>query len=347
MASFDLDQLLIEIGPDAPCGDNLEYDPAFIELEQSAKFKPEQQFGNTTIPGEEPDWVSVRKQALALLARTKDLRVYGHLLRASVRLEGFAGLAHGLTLLRGVLDRYWDGLHPLLDPDDDLDPTARVNEVAALCDPDSFLKPVREAPLVSSRALGRFSLRELGSDVPANAQPDASAVSGAFLDVTIDSLKETAGQIRSAIDDVRGIETVITEKVGTSNAPDLSALGTLLKDAARVMEARLSARGVGAEEAAGEEVDGGGEEGEASGGGGGRQGGGVSAPGQIANRDDVLKTLDRLCEYYARFEPSSPVPVLLLRAKRLVPLSFMDVLQDLIPDAVAMAQIYTGPTVEE
>jgi type VI secretion system protein ImpA len=336
-----LDHLLVEIGPDAPCGDNLEYDAAFMELEQAAKPKAEQQFGSTVIPGEEPDWVEIRKLALGLLDRTKDLRVYDQLLRASVKLDGMAGLSSSLKLLRSVLDLYWDGLHPQLDPDDDLDPTARVNIIAGLTDPSTVLRSVREAPLVSSRTFGRFSLREIGSDVPAEAQPDAATVNAAFLDVALETLQETAAAVRSAMDDVRGIEAVITDKVGASNAPDLSALGTMLRDAARVLDARLSSRGVGAEEVAGEEVA---EEGGVP---TGSRPAGVSAPGQIASRDDVLRTLDRLCDYYARYEPSSPVPVLLLRAKRLVPLSFMDILQDLIPDAVSMAQVYTGPQPEE
>lgn len=340
MAIFDVDKLLIEIDPGAPCGENLEYDPIFGALEQASKGKAEQQFGATVIPGEEPDWVEVRRLALELLARTKDLRIYDQLIRASLRLESMAGLASGLSLLRGVLDQYWEGLHPQLDPDDDLDPVARVNIIAGLCDPASFLRPVREAPLVVSRTFGRFGLR----DVTEEGKSDPSAVNAAFLDVPVETLQETAQSVRSAIGDVHGIEAVITDKVGSSNAPDLSALGNVLKEASRVLQARLSARGVGAEEAG----DAAGEEEAVEGGDApARQAGGGGVPGQLSSRDDVLKTLDRLCEYYARYEPSSPVPILLQRAKRLVPLSFMDILQNLIPDAVTMAQIYNGPSAEE
>jgi type VI secretion system protein ImpA len=340
VATFDLAQLLIEISPDAPCGENLEYDPVFIALEQSTKGKAEQQFGDTVIAGEEPDWGDVRRLALELLDRTKDLRVYDQLLRALVRLDGIAGVAAGLSLLHGVLNLYWDGLHPQLDPDDDNDPTARVNIIAGLCDPMSFLRPVREAPLVISRSFGRFGLRDLDNDAAEEGRVDPSAVNAAFLDVPVEALQETAEYIRSAMDNLRSIETVITDKVGSSNAPDLSALGSVLKEASRLLDARLAARGVGSDEAAAE-LDGEAEGGEFASG----RPAGIS--GQIASRDDVLRTLDRLCEYYTRYEPSSPVPVLLQRAKRLVPLSFMDILQDLIPDAVTMAQVFSGPTAEE
>ncbi|GGF11248.1 hypothetical protein GCM10011611_16120 [Aliidongia dinghuensis] len=347
MAAFDIEHLLAEISPDAPCGENLEYDAAFIALEQAAKPKAEQQFGTTIIPGEEPDWVEVRRLALKLLERTKDLRVYDQLLRASLRLDGVTGFAGGLALLHGVLGRYWEGLHPQLDPDDDNDPTFRVNVVAGLCDPESFLQPLRETPLVSSRNFGRFGLRDIAAEGGEEGRADQAAVNGAFLEAAVDALRETANAIRRAADDVRGIENVITDQVGASNAPDLSALGAVLREASRVMTQRLEARGireeeevVPAEEAVADEVDGAAPAAP-------RPAGGISVPGQISNREDVLKTLDRLCEYYARYEPSSPVPLLLRRAKRLAPMSFLDVLQDLIPDAVTKAQIFSGPAAEE
>jgi type VI secretion system protein ImpA len=62
----------------------------------------------------------------------------------------------------------------------------------------------------------------------------------------------------------------------------------------------------------------------------------VAAPGnQVATRADVIATLDRVCDYYARHEPSSPVPLLLIRARGLVHKSFIDLLGDLAPEGLA------------
>jgi type VI secretion system protein ImpA len=41
-------------------------------------------------------------------------------------------------------------------------------------------------------------------------------------------------------------------------------------------------------------------------------------------------------------EPSSPVPLLLKRAKRLVGLSFVDIIRNLSPDAMAQVQMVSG-----
>jgi type VI secretion system protein ImpA len=45
--------------------------------------------------------------------------------------------------------------------------------------------------------------------------------------------------------------------------------------------------------------------------------------------------LDRICEYYKKAEPSSPVPGLLERAKRLAKMDFMQAISELSPDAIS------------
>ena len=66
---MNIEELLGEIAADAPCGEDLEYDPAFTGLEKLAQGTPERQYGGTIIPAESPDWRSVRETALALFDR--------------------------------------------------------------------------------------------------------------------------------------------------------------------------------------------------------------------------------------------------------------------------------------
>ncbi|MGP6219195.1 ImpA family type VI secretion system protein, partial [Pseudomonas paraeruginosa] len=67
------------------------------------------------------------------------------------------------------------------------------------------------------------------------------------------------------------------------------------------------------------------------------------ASGEIGNREDVLRQLDRLLEYYVRHEPSSPVPVLLKRAKTLVTADFAEIVRNLIPDGITQFETLRGP----
>ena len=55
---------------------------------------------------------------------------------------------------------------------------------------------------------------------------------------------------------------------------------------------------------------------------------------RLDNRDDVLKALDLVVDYYRRREPGSPVPLLIERARRMVPMTFMEAIGDLAPDAL-------------
>ncbi len=345
MATIELDRLLQNIAPDSPCGENLEYDGDFVRLEQSARGKAEQQFGDTIVPAEEPDWAEVRRLALDLCKRTRDLRVFDYLARASIRTHGYAGLNDALALVRGSLERYWDSIHPQLDPDDDNDPTARVNIISSLCDPQTMLLGIRQAPLVQSRGFGRFGLRDIAiasGEMPAPAgmetPPTMQAIEGAFLDTSLEDLEATATAVRSAAEQARAIESVVTEKVGASNAASLDQLSRLLKEAGKAIDTRLAARGGSVAEGAAAAVNGHAVNGHALNGGAAP----LSVTGQLQGREDVMRMLDKICEYYARVEPSSPVPLLLQRAKKLVPMSFMEIMQDLIPDGVSQAEMYRG-----
>src|SRR5262249_16034584 len=64
--------------------------------------------------------------------------------------------------------------------------------------------------------------------------------------------------------------------------------------------------------------------------------------GEIRSREDVVAALDRICQYYNRYEPSSPLPLLLRRAQRLASKSFMEIVKDLTPDAVPQIQRLSG-----
>lgn len=66
-------------------------------------------------------------------------------------------------------------------------------------------------------------------------------------------------------------------------------------------------------------------------------------PGEISSRDEVQQSLERLLQYYARHEPSSPLPVLLRRAKNLVNADFATIVRDLIPDGLSQFENLRGP----
>jgi type VI secretion system protein ImpA len=330
MDCIDLKQLLSTHSEEHPSGDDLEYDPLFGEMERAAKGKEERQFGDTLIAAEEPDWAALKIHALDILARSKDLRAAIHLTRAMIHTHGYAGLAAGLSLIKGYIEGFWESLYPQLDPDDEHDPTMRINILLNLCDPIEFLVPIAMLPLVTSKRMGQFSYRDIqlaSGAVPTtgNEQRTISPeqIDAAFREADTTLTQATHSLIRQSIDAIIRISDSVNEKLGATPSFDLQPLGNLLKAADRELANRNWSGNLADEKVADHD-------------------GGIdpispsprdNAPtGAINNRDDVIQILDRICHYYARHEPSSPVPLLLQRAKRLVTMGFHEIVQDLAPD---------------
>ena len=62
----------------------------------------------------------------------------------------------------------------------------------------------------------------------------------------------------------------------------------------------------------------------------------------IRTADEAVLAIEKVCLYFERHEPSSPVPLLLRRAQRLVSKNFLDVVQDVCPDALDQIQKLGG-----
>lgn len=342
-------ELLKPISGEKPCGEDLSYDPGIQELDILMKGKPETQFS----AAEEPDWKAVRDLCLQLWGRSKDLRLATTLSLASLKMDGLPAFRESLALIKGMLETHWDTFYPLLDPTDNNDPTQRVNLIAAMStpvgtygDPMRLLERLRQAPLTDSRQLGRFGLADIIGSETGTAGADgkpavaASQIEGAFKDTNPETLQKLNQAVSDSIQFVKDIDTFLTNKVGAGRAPDLSELPKQLKE----IQKRLAPY-AGAAAGNGAPVEGAeGAEGAAPG----------AAPavkkgisGDIQSRQDVVKTLEKICEYYRKHEPSSPVPFILQRAQRWAEMDFMALIGDLTPDSMAAIQKVTGEKKEE
>jgi len=345
MARIDVEQLLQQVSEEEPCGANLEYDPDYGALELAARGKEEHSMGDVIVAAEEPDWADVNGKAIDLLARSKDLRIVSYLAMAQLHTDGVAGFSASLGLLRALLEQYWETVYPQLDADDENDPTLRVNALMSLCDPGGIIRTLRVTPLIQPRGFGPVTYRDIaiasGELSPGNGGGeqglDAAGIEGAFAACDLDALQETQGAVNAALEHVNAVEKFVTDKVGAGNAPNLDDLSQLLKGINRALTEKIAARtGNGSIAAAAADGDG------AAAGDGGGGAGSAGHSGAIRSREDVVRAIDRICEYYQRNEPSSPVPLLLRRARRLVAKDFMEILRDMVPDGVMQAENITG-----
>lgn len=341
MTDIDIDKLLEPVSEDAPCGEDLEYEPEFGELERAVQGKAAQEMGDKKNDAVPPNWNEVADLAEPLFARSKDLRVATYLTHAKLNLDGLPGLASGLDLINKMLQQYWDNVHPELDADDDNDPTLRMNSLMPLNSAEEFVASLERTILVSSKVLGRFSMRDMrlakgeitlaeGDDT---AIPDPAHIDGAFLECEMEELTANSDACSQCVDTLKDLEEFARDKVGIEFSPDLSALTSELGEIHGIYREQLARRGVDLEP-----VEGGEET-------------GAAAPkpvsGEVNSREDAVRVLDKVCEYFRKNEPSSPVPLLLQRAKRLVSKDFMEILRDLTPQGVSEAEMIGGVDPED
>ena len=341
--AIDVESLLFEVSPEAPCGEDLSYDAAFLAMEDMVRTKS----AGGVVEGaeeviEEPNWREVREKSLELLRRSKDLRVALYLALGLLKTDGLAGLCDGLAVLRGLLERFWDKLYPQLDPDDNNDPLERINILQSLSpatvssqDPMKFKQRLAEVSLCNSAQMGRFSLRDIqvakGEIALAAGEgasvPDASVIDAAFQDTATDELLAAAQAAGEAIEHVTNITAVFSKSADQGQTPDLSGFQSVLGNIHKCVQGYLAKRGYGeaAEEAAPA-----------------AQKGGVSLAGEIRSPQEALLAIEKVCQYYDRHEPSSPVPLLLRRARKLVSKNFLEVIQDVCPDAMNQIETLGG-----
>ena len=330
-------------GEDAPSGDNLEYDPDFIAMELAAQPEEERQAGKEILEGSDPDYKDLAGKARAILDRSHDIRAAVYLADAELRLNGLEGFAQVTGYIRGCLEEYWDTCHPQLDEEDDNDPMMRINAVTGLSGRTTILRGLRTAAhLTNSRVMGRITLRDFeilnGDAAPKEDETpkSSSEIDAAFADTADDELASYYNAAKSALDDVNAIDAVFLEKT-PGYGPSLEDLQTLLNKLVKLLAKYVKTvePDVEAEEVPSEP-------------GADRPAArGSSVPGTIESRSDVTAALDRIMDYYARQEPSSPLPILLKRAKRLVGADFMEIIKDLAPDGAAHVRLIGGDAGDE
>ena len=134
--------------------------------------------------------------------------------------------------------------------------------------------------------------------------------------------------------ELKQLESLLSQLIGGASAPAFGGLATLLQKIAGFLQSTLARRVP--------------SDGSAEGVVGGTDGSGAalaaagSPSGEIRTREDVVRALERISAYYAKHEPSSPIPLLVERCKRLVTMGFLDIIRELAPDGVRQIETLSG-----
>lgn len=206
------------------CGPNLEYDNAFLDLQQVATGKPETQFE----PATPPDWNAVETGALTLLEKSRDLRLVQLWIESRLNLQGLSTLPQGLEAFALLLETAWLTVNPPLDEGD---PYARLNVVENFGSGGSFFQSLRHCVVVRNPRIGELRLKDF--EVLTGNSP------GAELPVVRDQVEQffrspegMAPQLRAIVQDsLTGLKRILHalgEHVEHDRLPQLQELKSLL-----------------------------------------------------------------------------------------------------------------------
>jgi type VI secretion system protein ImpA len=238
-----------------------------------------------------------------------------------------------------------------LDADDDNDPTMRINALALAgtkASPSPMMRYLRSTPLTQSRTFGRLNLLNIqqgyGEVVLAegqNAEYDRTSVNAAFTDTSPEILKTTLTAAKQVLADLKAIDKIVGQK---ASGVDFS-IDDLIK-MAQVIVRHVGDHVAGDPPAAEAAAD---ADGDGDSGGGApalaaprKAGGGGGLSGAVETAADARAALDRVIDYFKRYEPSSPVPIILERAKRLVGADFMKIMKDMAPQGLENVRMIGG-----
>lgn len=375
---IDLALWLNPLDGENPSGVDLRNDPAFHELERLTEQQKKIEYqGNDKSEVDVPiDWPAVLAKAEELRTHGRDLRLLVIVTRALANEHRLAGLTHGLTLIVQTFDQHWETMHPALrsgaTPRD-----AALRRINALTDlqnsQDGLLKDLRKMTFFAPRAIGpvlgedlekgsleeRVMLLEAASGLNAAEKAALASAHSQLLNrvrsACATQIDQAGAEMTSLITDARAaiaaldaVEAALNARVeGGATAPELKrflqrVLTTLERNSAAGATANGAAKPVSAPaEPATPARNGHGADPMASV-ASYAEPASSSLPDRISSRDDVVKCLDLVVAFYDRTEPSSPIPHLARRVRRMVHMDFVELMEDLAPSGLKEFRLLAG-----
>lgn len=141
----EFDDFLKPISADKPAGDNVRLDGADLTLSQLEDMR------TAVDPKLDPsgearsqDWNGVvRLCEETLTTRTKDLEVAAYYVQGLAHTEGWGGLLKGLRIVRGLIEEFWETVHPGWDEGEIIEPI-RARPINWLGSSREFLASVKK-----------------------------------------------------------------------------------------------------------------------------------------------------------------------------------------------------------
>jgi len=317
--ALTLEKLLAPVSEDQPAGADLSYSNERQQIE--AAFESDE--GGQD---EERDWRAVLRLIEEQAEQTKDVWLPVYLCRAGAHSGSLETVAMGAQALAGLFEQYWDTVNPTLD---DLGLMGRKAPCDSLASRGGFLMPLERTVLVAHPRLGQFTGLDIQRFATEREAADGYGMFRTLLDDSGDAiLQEAIGHLDAIEDGLRRADRIFTDAAAGEPSPNYgptyATLSSLRQGLGQFMSVPVEAEAEG------------GAEGEAP--AGGQGGAGPRISGRVENRDDVVRSLDAIADYYRRSEPSHPLLPLIQRTRDWVTMDFMGLMLEIAPDSIRQAR---------
>jgi type VI secretion system protein ImpA len=353
MDGVDLAALLAPIAGDDPAGkdprEDLSANALYLRLRDARnEARSMERLADTAEADERPpapQWASVSRLAIGLLTtQAKDLEVGSWLAEALLRTDGLAGLAVGFQLLTGLVETWWDDLHPR--PDDE-DPERRIAPVAGLNGEGSegtLIQPLRKIPLfpLPNVEMIAFWQYQQSAELATIADPARREQRLGAGVTSFDEIEAAARASAGALSKIRlsartsnaawqALEAAFNSR---GDAPPMARVRDLLEEIIGIAERHA------APEATEFVPDANQSESHVA---------GTTEPshaavvtGRIATREQAFLVLEEAAEFFRRTEPHSPLAYTLREAVRRGRLTWSELLEEIVPDFDARTAILSS-----
>jgi type VI secretion system protein ImpA len=350
---FDLDALLAPMPGDAPAGEDLRADSSpqslYFRLRDAraeARAAERAMDSDDAMTAAPPQWRTIRELGMdAIAGHSKDLEIAAWLTEALLRCDGLAGFTAGARLMLGLVEGFWDDLFPLPDEDGML---TRVGPIAGLngqSGEGTLSQPLRMLALFNRpdgapMPLWQFEQsEELAKIVDPERRQQRLDTGVVPFDAVENEARAAGGANFTALRDQasvavaawKGLSEALDSRAG-ADAPPTSRVREVLEKIISIA-ARFAAPEGAVPAEAGDGMSAGGLVPSVSG------GDGAAGPAMLATREDALRSLAAIAEFFRRTEPLSPLSYTLQEAVRRARMSWPELLEEIVPDMGTRAQI--------
>lgn len=370
-ALIDISSLLTPIDGELSVGNDLRLDPShtsdYSQIKDARRAARDAE-RNNMFDGDNTEahehWQKIFSLAPRVIEKqAKDLEIACWLTEALVRKSGFQGLKDGFTLIRQLLENFWEqGLYPAEDEDGI---ETRVAPIAGLNGEGAdgvLLTPIRNSMITEDASYEPFSLWQYQQAVDISRlsderkQQDQIERNGFSLETIEKAVAQSSNEyyanlyedLEICLVEYQAIDKLLSDFCGTYDAPPTSKIIELIEDAKgavnHIAKAKLPIA---------TEVDDSEEEGEVE-----------SMDEQVTqsetkqsntinaalnSRDDAFKQLNIIAEYFKKTEPHSPISYMLTKTVKWGNMPLEELMKELIPDSSSRDTYssLTGVSVED